>query len=117
MSETTQNSPATDVADEGRRNLLKMAGVSAAALTAVSFGAPLRAQTAEWDKTFPQSDAVEHSKVEFTNRYGITLVGDLYMPAERPEGPMPALAIAGPFGAVKEQAAQACASGAAIVLQ
>ena len=95
----------TEMTNEGRRNLLKMAGVSAAAVAAASFGNPLRAQTAEWDKTFPKSDAVEHSKVEFTNRYGITLVGDLYVPAERSEGPMPALAVAGPFGAVKEQAA------------
>ena len=45
-----------------------------------------------------------HSKVTFTNRYGITLVGDLYVPATRPEGRLPALAVAGPFGAVKEQA-------------
>lgn len=57
----------------------------------------------EWDKTFPQSDRVEHRKVTFTNRYGITLAADLYMPRERGTHPLPALAISGPFGAVKEQ--------------
>ncbi|MBZ4021546.1 hypothetical protein CKO11_03620 [Rhodobacter sp. TJ_12] len=105
MTDTQHLSAETDGTNESRRNLLKMAGVSAAAVAAASFGGPLRAQTSDWDKTFPRSDAVDHSKVEFTNRYGITLVGDLYMPAKRPDGPMPALAVAGPFGAVKEQAA------------
>ena len=90
----------------GRRNLLVAAGLGAAALSMSAMsGRPALAQTSEgWDKTFPKSDAVEHRKVTFTNRYGITLVGDLYMPADRPEGRLPALAVAGPFGAVKEQA-------------
>lgn len=57
----------------------------------------------EWDKTFPQSDRVEHRKVTFTNRYGITLAADLYMPRERGTHPLPALAISGPFGAVKDR--------------
>ena len=55
----------------------------------------------EWDKTFPQSDKVDHQKVTFINRYGITLAGDLYLP--RIEGKLPAIAVCGPFGAVKEQ--------------
>ncbi|MGI6535755.1 MAG: alpha/beta hydrolase [Eggerthellaceae bacterium] len=59
--------------------------------------------TEEWDKIFPQSDAVEHSKVVFHNRYGITLAADLYKP-KGAAGTLAALAVAGPFGAVKEQA-------------
>ncbi|EIY66489.1 hypothetical protein INE74_02199 [Bacteroides ovatus CL03T12C18] len=59
--------------------------------------------TAEWDKTFPKSDKVEHSKVTFMNRYGITLAADLYIPKDA-EGKLPAIAVCGPFGAVKEQA-------------
>lgn len=58
----------------------------------------------EWDKSFPQSDKVNHSKVTFHNRYGITLAADLYVPKDA-EGKLPAIAVAGPFGAVKEQAA------------
>lgn len=56
----------------------------------------------EWDKTFPKSEKVVHKKVTFVNRYGITLAADLYMP-ENAEGKLPALAVSGPFGAVKEQ--------------
>lgn len=59
--------------------------------------------TAEWDKTFPRSEKVAHRKVTFHNRYGITLAADLYLP-EKTEGKLPALAVCGPFGAVKEQA-------------
>ena len=58
--------------------------------------------TTEWDKTFPQSDRVLHSKVTFVNRYGITLAGDLYTP-KNASGKLPAIAVCGPFGAVKEQ--------------
>ena len=58
--------------------------------------------TTEWDKTFPQSDKVVHSKVTFVNRYGITLAADMYVP-ENAEGRLPAIAVSGPFGAVKEQ--------------
>ncbi|MDE6623350.1 MAG: alpha/beta hydrolase [Alistipes sp.] len=58
--------------------------------------------TAAWDKTFPKSNRVDHEKVTFTNRYGITLTADLYRPKEA-AGKLPALAVAGPFGAVKEQ--------------
>lgn len=59
--------------------------------------------TEEWDKTFPRSEKVAHRKVTFHNRYGITLAADLYLP-EKTEGKLPALAVCGPFGAVKEQA-------------
>ncbi len=59
--------------------------------------------TKEWDKTFQKSDKVDHQKVTFTNRYGITLVADLYLPKNRGSQRMAALAISGPFGAVKEQ--------------
>ncbi len=59
--------------------------------------------TREWDKTFPQSDKVNHSKITFHNRYGITLAADLYIPGNA-EGRLPAIAVSGPFGAVKEQA-------------
>ena len=58
--------------------------------------------TQEWDKTFPKSEKVEHTKVCFENRYGITLAGDLYLP-KNTEGKLPAIAVSGPFGAVKEQ--------------
>lgn len=60
--------------------------------------------TEEWDKIFPKSEKVNHRKVTFHNRYGITLVADLYEPKES-EGKLPAIAVCGPFGAVKEQAA------------
>ena len=56
----------------------------------------------EWDKTFPKSDMVEHSKITFVNRYGITLAADMYVP-KGAEGRLPAIAVSGPFGAVKEQ--------------
>ncbi len=58
--------------------------------------------TQEWDKTFPQSDKVSHKKVTFHNRYGITLAADMYTP-ENADGKLPAIAVCGPFGAVKEQ--------------
>ena len=58
--------------------------------------------TKTWDKTFPKSDQVDHSKVTFRNRYGITLAADLYAP-KNTEGKLPAIAVSGPFGAVKEQ--------------
>ena len=59
--------------------------------------------TKEWDKTFPKSEKVEHSKVCFHNRYGITLAADMYIPVSA-KGKLPAIAVCGPFGAVKEQA-------------
>ena len=60
--------------------------------------------TKEWDKTFPKSDKIDHSKVTFVNRYGITLAADMYKP-KGATGKLPAIAVCGPFGAVKEQAA------------
>ena len=58
--------------------------------------------TQEWDKVFPKSDKVDHKKLTFHNRYGITLAADLYTP-KGAEGKLPAIAVSGPFGAVKEQ--------------
>ena len=59
--------------------------------------------TEEWDKTFPRNDRVAHRKVTFRSRYGITLAADLYQPKDA-AGRLPAIAVCGPFGAVKEQA-------------
>ena len=58
--------------------------------------------TNEWDKVFPQSDKVDHKKVTFKNHFGITLVADMYIP-KNVDGKLPALAVSGPYGAVKEQ--------------
>ncbi len=58
--------------------------------------------TQEWDKVFPKSDRVDHGKIVFHNRYGITLAADLYKPKQA-EGRLAAIAVCGPFGAVKEQ--------------
>ncbi len=58
--------------------------------------------TQEWDKTFPKSDKVDHQKVTFKNRYGITLAADLYQP-KKASAKLAALVVGGPFGAVKEQ--------------
>ena len=58
--------------------------------------------TSEWDKTFPKSEKVNHKKVIFRNRYGITLAADMYTP-KNAEGRLAAIAVCGPFGAVKEQ--------------
>ncbi|RUM24381.1 alpha/beta fold hydrolase [Rhizobium vallis] len=94
-----------DEPDAARRTLLKMTGVGMAALgVATVAGAPAFAQTTtEWDKVFPKSEKVDHEKVSFKNRYGITLVGDLYLPKNRNAGALPAIVVSGPFGAVKEQ--------------
>jgi len=89
-----------------RRTVMQLTGVSLAALSAASVVRPAFAQSGpEWDKTFPPSERVDHEKVTFTNRYGITLSADLYLPKDRADARLPALAIAGPFGAVKEQSA------------
>ena len=58
--------------------------------------------TEKWDKVFPQSNKVNHRKVTFVNRYGITLAADMYEP-KKISGRLPAIAVSGPFGAVKEQ--------------
>lgn len=90
----------------GRSSLLKKTGtVIAAALSIASAGAdPALAQSNdEWDKTFPKSEKVDHRKVSFKNRYGITLAADLYQPKDLGDKRLAALAVSGPFGAVKEQ--------------
>ena len=98
-----------DLLSAGRRQLLKLTGTGiAAAYMASAIAAPAAAETTlnlgdSWDKTFARSEKVEHKKVTFTNRYGITLVGDLYLPKDRGDRRLPAIVIGGPFGAVKEQ--------------
>lgn len=93
--------------DVGRRSLLKLTGASVAALGAASFFSISKSEaqnmSEEWDKVFPRSANVDHQKVTFKNRYGITLAGDLYLPKDRANRRLPALAVGGPFGAVKEQ--------------
>lgn len=66
-------------------------------------GADMKSSDSIWDKTFAKSEKVDVQKVNFKNRYGITLVGDLYTPKNKSEGKLPAIAVSGPFGAVKEQ--------------
>ncbi len=105
---TAQQQTNPSISDQGidRRKLLKLTGVGVAALGAATIShSPATAQSPDWDKTFPKSDKVDHEKVTFRNRYGITLAGDLYLPKDRAAGGLPAIAIAGPFGAVKEQSA------------
>lgn len=96
-----------DAPDAGRRTLLKLTGVGMAALGAASLfdisNAKAQNMSQEWDKVFPKSQKVDHQKVTFKNRYGITLAGDLYLPKDRADKRLPALVVSGPFGAVKEQ--------------
>ena len=89
---------------------MKMKTLCALSMTALGlvFAAPDSAcaadgNNAEWDKVFAKSDKVDVKKVTFKNRFGIELVGDLYEPKNKPEGKMQAIAVSGPFGAVKEQ--------------
>ncbi len=95
--------------DMDRRGLLKLTGIGVAALGAASIVAASEAEaqdlnmTNEWDKVFPKSANVDHQKVTFTNRYGITLAADLYTPKARDAARLPAIVVSGPFGAVKEQ--------------
>ncbi|YCI07220.1 alpha/beta hydrolase (plasmid) [Ensifer sp. D2-11] len=88
-----------------RRNLMKGTGLAVAAMSMIPAATATQAfaQTSEWDKVFPKSDKVDHQKVSFNNRYGITLIADLYLPKNRSGQPLAALAVGGPFGAVKEQ--------------
>lgn len=72
-------------------------------IIAIITGGIYMIQNNKWDKTFARNDAVTLQKVKFKNRYGIELVGDLYMPKNKTSEKMPAIVIAGPFGAVKEQ--------------
>ncbi|QZP07033.1 alpha/beta hydrolase [Caenibius sp. WL] len=87
-----------------RRALMKLtgAGMAAGPLFTTS-NAEAQTMTNEWGKTFPKSAKVDHRKVTFRNRYGITLVGDLYLPQDRGDKRLAAIAVSGPFGAVKEQ--------------
>ena len=86
--------------------LLTFANVMASETTTTkntkSIGMDTLELTREWDKTFPQSNQVEHSKITFHNRYGITLAADLYKP-KNAQGYLAAIAVSGPYGAVKEQ--------------
>jgi fermentation-respiration switch protein FrsA (DUF1100 family) len=90
-----------------RRTLMKLTGAGVATLATASLfktsNAEAQNMSDEWDKTFPRSEKVDHQKVTFKNRYGITLAGDLYLPKDRANQRLPALAVGGPFGAVKEQ--------------
>ena len=96
-----------DEPDAERRALLKMTGAGIAAVGAASLlnipNAEAQNMSEGWDKVFPRSEKIDHKKVSFKNRYGITLVGDLYSPKNRASERLAALAISGPFGAVKEQ--------------
>lgn len=105
-----QNSPENIAAQTpglGRRDLLKLTGSGVAALGVGSLfnasNAKAQSVSGGWDKVFPRSENVAHEKVTFKNRYGITLSADLYQPKTRAGRRLAALAISGPFGAVKEQ--------------
>ncbi|RPD83157.1 alpha/beta hydrolase [Neisseria weixii] len=81
---------------------LMLSGAASAITITPIKGVETMQLTQEWDKVFPKSNQVEHHKVTFKNRYGITLVGDLYVP-KNAQSRLPAIAVSGPFGAVKEQ--------------
>ena len=85
-----------------KKILVALAGIAIVASCCNNKNANEMNLTQEWDKVFPLSDKVEHSKITFHNRYGITLAADLYVP-KGSTGKLPAIACAGPFGAVKEQ--------------
>ncbi|MCC7252367.1 alpha/beta hydrolase [Hyphomicrobium sp.] len=106
MDTPDTNSRTAPAPNKDRRSFLKLTGAGVATVaTAPLFNTSnARAQTMsnEWDKTFPRSQKVDHQKISFKNRYGITLAGDLYLPKDRGDR-LAALAVGGPFGAVKEQ--------------
>jgi len=85
-----------------RNQSLKAIAGTALAIAISTSEATHAADQNDWDKTFPKSENVEHRKVTFKNRYGITLAADLYQPKNR-NGKLAAIAVGGPFGAVKEQ--------------
>jgi uncharacterized protein len=100
----TQDQVAVGSRNPDRRTLIKGAGAIAAMSAIPAVSAPAFAQgSSTWDKTFLRSEKVDHQKVTFKNRYGITLAGDLYLPKDRANRRLAALAVGGPFGAVKEQ--------------
>jgi len=90
-----------------RRGVLKAGAAGLVTLGTLSIpdisSAKAPSMTQDLDKTFPRSKAVDHQKVSFKNRYGITLAADLYLPKERGTGKLAAIVVSGPFGAVKEQ--------------
>ena len=105
--DTHDISPETETGvDRARRDLLKLTAVgiaTAGALSATS-SAAFAQYNGSWDKTFPQSDRVDHRKVSYSNRLGILLVADLYVPKDLDRSKRhPALVIGHPFGGVKEQ--------------
>lgn len=98
-----------------RRNLIQSTVIAVAAMLVCAQPALSQPNSAaidgntlslvqEWDKTFPRSNQVDHQKVTFTNRYGITLAADVYLPKNRGNQRLAAIVVGGPFGAVKEQA-------------
>ncbi|WP_028295014.1 CocE/NonD family hydrolase [Oceanobacter kriegii] len=116
MKDTHDTQKAQEKHSESRRNALKKTGATIAALGVAAMGssaAVAKSTTSAqqltftdngklWDKTFPKSDNVDHSKITFRNRYGLTLAADLYQPKNN-SGKLAAIAVSGPFGAVKEQ--------------
>lgn len=109
-SSTTDDVQVTSATPRGvpRRRVLALSGAAAALGTSAALGSRTAAladaspREDAWDKTFPQSGAVDHRKVTFPNRFGIDLVADLYTPRGL-DGPAPALVVGHPFGGVKEQ--------------
>lgn len=92
--------------DIGRRNLLKLVGANVAAVSMFSIAdrKGFAQGTLAWDKTFPQSDRVDHAKVRFYNRLGINVVADMYVPKNLDRSHQsPAIIVGHPFGGVKEQ--------------
>ena len=98
-----------------RRNLIQSTVIAVAAMlvcaqpalsqpNSAAIGGNTLSLVQEWDKTFPRSNQVDHQKVTFTNRYGITLAADVYLPKNRRNQRLAAIVVGGPFGAVKEQA-------------
>ena len=108
LNKTEHAIPQQESTAVGRRNMLKMTGSGIGALGAGLLAAnqaaaqtPIKLGTT-WDKTFAKSNKVDHKKVSFKNRYGITLAADLYVPKSA-SGKLAALAVGGPFGALNEQ--------------
>ena len=69
----------------------------------IIIGGAIMTEAKSWDKTFEKSELVDVKKVHFKNRFGIELTGDLYLPKNKSKEKLPAIAVSGPFGAVKEQ--------------
>jgi uncharacterized protein len=98
-----QREAAVGSINANRRSIMTGAGALAmSAIPVVSLQA-FALGSSTWDKTFARSEKVDHQKVTFKNRYGITLAGDLYLPKDRADRRLPAAIVGSPFGAVKEQ--------------